>query len=68
MSRPDGGPDLSTLLSMGATIAAILMVGLGLGWLADVVLDTLPVFLMIGLALGMVGVGAFVYAQFKKLM
>ena len=67
MSRPNG-PDLSTLLGLGVSIAAILMVGLGLGWLVDVVLDTLPVFLMIGMALGMIGAGGYVYAQFKKLM
>lgn len=67
MSRPNG-PDLSTLLGLSVTIAAILVAGLGLGWLLDVVLNTLPVFLMIGLALGMIGAGAYVYIQFKKLM
>lgn len=67
MSRPDG-PDLSTLLGLGMTIAVVLVAGIGLGWLLDEVLNTLPVFLMIGLALGMVGAGGYVYVQFKKFM
>ena len=67
MSQPDG-PDLSTLLGLGVTTAAFLLVGLGLGWLADAVLDSLPVFVLIGLALGVVGASGYVYAQFKKFM
>ncbi|HEY0637371.1 MAG TPA: AtpZ/AtpI family protein [Pseudonocardiaceae bacterium] len=67
MSRPSG-PELSTLLGLGITIAVILVAGIGLGWLLDEVLNTLPVFLMIGLALGITGAGGYVYVQFKKLM
>ena len=67
MSQPDG-PQLSTLLGLGATTAAFLLIGLGLGWLLDEVLDSLPVFVLIGLALGVVGASGYVYAQFKKFM
>jgi len=56
------------LLGLGVTTAAFLLVGLGLGWLADAVLDSLPVFVLIGLALGVVGASGYVYAQFKKFM
>ncbi len=67
MSQPDG-PDLATLLGLGVTIAAFLLVGLGLGWLVDEVLDSLPVFVLIGLALGVIGASGYVYVQFKKFM
>lgn len=67
MSQPDG-PELSTLLGLGATTAAFLLVGLGLGWLVDEAFDSLPVFLMVGLALGVVGASGYVYVQFKKFM
>jgi F0F1-type ATP synthase assembly protein I len=67
MSRPNG-PDLSTLLGLGVSIAAFLMVGLGLGWLVDSLLDTLPAFVLIGLALGIAGACVYVYAQFKKFL
>lgn len=67
MSRPNG-PELSTLLGLGVSIAAFLVVGMGLGWLLDSLLDTLPAFVMAGLALGIAGAGAHVYVQFKKFM
>jgi hypothetical protein len=66
VSRPDGGPELSTLLGLGVALAAFLVAGLGLGWLADTMVDSLPIFTLIGLALGIVGAGAYMYAQFKK--
>ena len=66
MSRPDGGPELSTLLGFGLALAALLVVGLGLGWLIDTVLDSLPIFTLVGLALGVAGACVYVYAQFKK--
>lgn len=66
MSRPDGGSDLATLLGLGVTLAAYLVAGLGLGWLIDSLVDTTPIFLMIGLALGIVGASVHLYALFKK--
>jgi F0F1-type ATP synthase assembly protein I len=62
------GPDLATLLGLSVTIAAFLLIGLGLGWLADEMLHSLPVFVLIGLALGVIGASGYVYAQFKKFM
>jgi F0F1-type ATP synthase assembly protein I len=67
VSQPNG-PELSTLLGLGVATAAFLLIGLGLGWLLDAALDSLPVFAMIGLALGIAGASAYVYAQFKKFM
>jgi F0F1-type ATP synthase assembly protein I len=67
VSQPDG-PDLATLLGLGLATAAFLVVGLGLGWLVDSMLDSLPVFVFLGLAVGVVGAGGYVYAQFKKFM
>jgi F0F1-type ATP synthase assembly protein I len=66
VSRPDGGPNLSTLLGLGVALAALLVIGLGLGWLIDALLDSLPVFTLAGLALGVAGACVYVYAQFKK--
>lgn len=62
------GPELSTLLGLGAAIAAILMVGLGVGWLVDLVVNTLPAFTLIGLALGIVGAGGFIYTKFTQFL
>ena len=62
------GPELSTLLGLGAAIAAILMVGLGVGWLVDLVVNTLPAFTLVGLALGIVGAGGFIYTKFTQFL
>jgi len=66
VSRSDGGPDLSTLLGFGVALAALLVVSLGLGWLIDTVLNSLPIFTFVGLALGVAGASIYVYVQFKK--
>ncbi|MGH4016214.1 MAG: AtpZ/AtpI family protein [Pseudonocardiaceae bacterium] len=61
-------PDLSTLLSFGLATAACLVVGLGLGWLVDLALDTLPVFLLVGLGLGIVATCLYIYYQIKSFL
>lgn len=60
------GPGLSTLLGLGVTIAAILMVGLGLGWMVDELADTRPAFTLGGLALGIVATCCYVYAKLNQ--
>lgn len=61
-----GGPDLSSLLSFGLSIAVLLVLGFGLGWLVDTLVGSLPLFTLIGLALGIVGASLFVYGQMKR--
>ena len=67
MDEPKG-PDLSTLLGLAVTIAAFLVVGIGLGWLVDRMLDSLPLFIFVGLGVGILGACGYVYAQFRKFM
>jgi F0F1-type ATP synthase assembly protein I len=62
------GPDLATLLGLGAVTAAILLAGLGLGWVADEAVGTLPAFTLAGLALGVVGACVYIYGQFTKFL
>ena len=62
------GPDLATLIGLGAVTAAILLVGLCVGWLVDEVVDTLPVFTLVGLALGILGACIYIYGQFSKFL
>ena len=64
--EPRSDPDLSTLLSFGLTTATCLVVGLGLGWLVDLAMGTLPVFLLVGLGLGIVAASVYSYQQIKK--
>jgi F0F1-type ATP synthase assembly protein I len=45
-------PSAWELVTLGSTLAAFVVGGLGLGWLVDRAAGTLPVFLLIGLGLG----------------
>ena len=63
---PDESPGWSTLLGMGAVIAAQLVAGLGLGWLVDSLANTKPIFLLIGLLLGIVGAISYTVVEFRK--
>lgn len=63
-----GGPDLGDLLSMGITLALCVVVGFGLGWLADLPFGTFPGFALAGLALGVVAACVYVYKLFKRFM
>lgn len=63
-----GGPDLGDLLSMGMTLALCVMLGFGLGWLADLPFDSFPRFALAGLALGVAAACFYVYKQFKRFM
>jgi F0F1-type ATP synthase assembly protein I len=56
----------STLLSMGAVIAAQLVAGLALGWLIDSLAGTTPIFLLIGVLLGVVGAVSYTVVEFRK--
>jgi F0F1-type ATP synthase assembly protein I len=60
------GPSLSSLLGMGAAIACMLAVGLGLGALVDSLAHTGPVFLLIGLLLGIVGAVGYTVVLFRR--
>ncbi|MEO7196361.1 MAG: hypothetical protein ABIZ05_16365 [Pseudonocardiaceae bacterium] len=62
------GSELGTLLGLGAATAGILLIGLGLGWLVDRLVDTLPAFTLVGLALGIVGAGGYIYTKFTKFL
>lgn len=55
----------SELIGMGASTAAAIAVGLGIGWGADKVFDTLPVFLFVGLVLGIAAAVAYLVVTFR---
>lgn len=62
------GPDLSTLLSFGLATATCLVAGLGFGWLVDLAAGTLPIFLLVGLGLGIVATCLYIYHQIKSFL
>ncbi|MGH8607294.1 MAG: AtpZ/AtpI family protein [Gammaproteobacteria bacterium] len=55
-------------MSFGLATATCLVAGLGLGWLVDLALDTLPVFLLVGLGLGIVATCLYVFYQIKSFL
>ena len=63
---PDESLGWSTLLGMGAVIAAQLVAGLALGWVVDKLAGTSPVFLLVGLVLGIAGAISYTVVEFRK--
>ncbi len=66
--RPAGpaGPSGAELAGLGAMAAGAVIVPLVAGLLLDSALHTGPIFLLVGLALGVVGAVASVYVRFKR--
>lgn len=47
-------PGLRTLAGLGSTIALCVLIGLAIGWLVDSRAGTTPLFIFVGLVLGIV--------------
>lgn len=61
-------PDLGTMLGLGSTVTVIVIGGLGLGWFLDSRLNSFPVGLLIGLAVGIVLACVYTFVEFKKFL
>jgi F0F1-type ATP synthase assembly protein I len=61
-----GSPGLSDLLGMGAVIGAQMAAGFLLGWLVDSLAGTTPIFMLVGVLLGIVGAISYTVSQFRK--
>jgi F0F1-type ATP synthase assembly protein I len=57
-----------SLLGIGSTVVVLVVGGVGLGWWLDSVLHTVPVFVFIGLAVGMASAWYFAYAKLRKFL
>lgn len=51
---PPAQPGVWELLTLGATNAVCVVGGMGIGWLVDHAVGTTPVFIFVGLGLGVV--------------
>ncbi|HEX7661433.1 MAG TPA: AtpZ/AtpI family protein [Pseudonocardiaceae bacterium] len=59
-------PNVWTLVQVGSTMAVMVAGGLLLGWFADQRFHTLPIFVFVGLAVGITGACYYVYAKFRR--
>jgi F0F1-type ATP synthase assembly protein I len=56
---------LSAYLGIGTAAAGVVIVCGGLGFAVDEGLDTVPIFLVVGLVVGVVGACSFVWTRFR---
>lgn len=56
----------ASLLGTGMVIALCLVIGLGLGWAVDAAVGTTPVFLLLGLLLGVVAAACYTVVSFRR--
>lgn len=59
---------LSDLLVLGGTAAGCVLAGMGLGWLVDSLVDTFPIFILVGLALGIAAACFYGYMQIRTFL
>jgi F0F1-type ATP synthase assembly protein I len=59
-------PNIRDFLGIGSVLAGYVAGGLVLGWFADKGLHTLPVFTLIGVAVGLVAAGFYLYSVYQK--
>jgi F0F1-type ATP synthase assembly protein I len=59
-------PGWASFLGLGAVTALLFVIGLGLGWLIDRMLHTLPIFTLVGLVLGIAAAGMYTYVEIRK--
>lgn len=52
MSTEDSGPGIMAYAGLGMLSAVCLLAGMGIGWAVDSALGTLPLFVMVGLVVG----------------
>lgn len=67
LTMPDKPPSLSSAVRLGSAMAGLVVAGLLLGWFVDSRLHTLPVFVFVGLALGMTASGYLAYKKFREM-
>ena len=65
---PQGPASPRELITVGSTIAGLIAGGLLVGWFIDSRADTLPVFTLIGLAVGMVTTCFYAYLKFRSFL
>jgi len=61
-------PGWSTLLGIGTVSAATFVAGMALGWWLDGLLHTTPVFVLVGIALGIAGGVCYTVVQIRPFL
>lgn len=59
-------PGWPSLLGMGGALALLLVAGLAVGWVIDKYAHTLPIFTLVGLAVGIAAAARYAYVEFHK--
>ena len=60
------GPSGTELFGLAFLLAAVFLVPLVLGLAIDGVVHTTPIFLLIGILVGVLGAGAAIYTRFRR--
>lgn len=65
---PQGPPSPRELIGVGSAIAGLIAGGMLLGWFVDTRANTLPVFVLVGVGVGITTACLYGYAKFRNFM
>ena len=65
---PQGPASPRELIGVGSAIAGLIAGGMLLGWFVDTRVGTTPVFVLVGLAAGMLAAGFYAYVKFRNFL
>jgi len=65
---PSTPPSIRELLGVGSAIAGLAAGGMLLGWFIDSQAGTLPIFALVGLAVGITAACFYAYSKFRRFM
>ena len=65
---PPPQPSVGSLIGIGSAVVFLVVAGVGLGWWLDSIWHTTPIFVFVGLGIGITSAWLYAYAKLRKFL